>query len=98
MCIRSCKRLLYADDLQIYLGCLTHELDEFILLIKDDIACIYAWAVANRLKFNFSKTKAILFRSASYINMIDQSTIKLSCHGAEIPIGQKPWCLQVNLR
>ncbi|XP_057335089.1 uncharacterized protein LOC130673892 [Microplitis mediator] len=40
--IRFCRRLLYADDLETYLACLPHQLDESIRLIDDDIEHIHA--------------------------------------------------------
>ena len=61
----SIFRLLYADDLQIYLQVPVHELQQGIFKLSNSAIKVATWAVNNSLALNTSKTKAIVFGSSA---------------------------------
>ena len=68
--LHHCKYNFYADDLQIFLHCKPSNLQNGIFEINDDIKSIVDWANGCELMLNPSKTQAIIFGSARYINAI----------------------------
>lgn len=77
MNIKHCKRLLYADDLQIYRSCSIGDLSECFELINEDIRRISNWAKTNMLQLNLRKTQAIIFDTRMFINKINSSPLPL---------------------
>lgn len=70
------KCMLFADDVQIYIHCKKEDLPSTISLINLDIQSISNWSAANHLFLNPSKTKAIIFASASLGKSIDLKSIQ----------------------
>ena len=68
--ILSCSRLLFADDLQIYLSFPLENLEENLALIRADMDRIFEWCAKNSLTLNASKTKAIIFGHRSYLQRL----------------------------
>ena len=65
------SRLLYADDLQIYVQVPTNQIQQGILRLSESAKAIAVWAESNRLKLNTSKTQAIIFGSPNTIKLFD---------------------------
>ena len=60
-------RLLYADDLQIYIQIPVHKIDQSILYLSEISKGVSTWAIINRLALNIKKTQAIVFGSSNTI-------------------------------
>ena len=75
-------RLLYADDLQIYLQVSPHFISDGLNLLEIDISNILDWSIKNNLITNFFKTQAIAFGRKKEINIFYQSppTLKIGDH------------------
>lgn len=69
--IRHAKRLLFGDDLQIYITWLPLDLVRRMREHNEDISAISAWASSNRLRLNLPKTKIILIGNNRLIKQID---------------------------
>ncbi|KMQ83700.1 zinc finger miz domain-containing protein 1-like protein, partial [Lasius niger] len=65
-----CKHNFYADDLQIYHHCEPSDLPNGIQRVNNDIVSIAQWATSRGLTLNSTKTQAIIFGTARYINSI----------------------------
>lgn len=78
--LKHCKRILYADNLQIYFHFSPADLDAALTMIRENIATIEFWALANFLTLNVQKTKAVLLRSAKFVNsLLSHSTAPKRC-------------------
>ena len=72
----STFRLLYADDLQIYVQVPTNQIQQGILRLSESAKAIAVWAESNRLKLNTSRTQAIIFGSPNTIKLFDGLNIE----------------------
>ena len=68
--IKHSKRLLYADDLQIYIHSHPDNVSETILHLKSDISSIFDWSISNKLTLNLDKIQAIAFGDAEELDEI----------------------------
>lgn len=50
---------MYADDVQLFIGCKLSKIDECISNVNSDLLNVYEWATANGLRLNSSKSKCI---------------------------------------
>ena len=65
----SIVKILYADDLQIYVHVPFHEIERGINLLSEAAKKVAAWARLNCLTVNTMKTKAIVFGSSHSIRL-----------------------------
>ena len=84
--ISSCNRLLFADDLQIYLSFPVDRLDEMITMIRDDVDGIFQWCSENSLTLNPAKTKAIIFGHKSYLDRLPADFTGIQSNLGQIPL------------
>lgn len=80
------RHLIYADDLQVYIQCHYDDLEVTLRRLGACAARIGDWAEENRLRLNIAKTKAIVFGSYHYINLISDGDYGIDVHGARIPL------------
>ena len=71
-------RLLYADDLQIYIQSNPAQILEAIRKIEIDISGILKWSDVNKMNINHTKTQAIIFGPKADTELLLNSEIKLS--------------------
>lgn len=50
---------MYADDVQLFIGCKKSSINECITKINSDLSKVFEWATANGLRLNSSKSKCI---------------------------------------
>ena len=62
-------RLLYADDLQIYVQIPAHQIEQGINLLSEASRIVAAWAKLNFLTLNAKKTKAIVFGTSHTVKL-----------------------------
>ena len=72
----SIFRLLYADDLQLYVRFPLHLLHYYVILMSQFAELVLRWASENDLLLNVAKTKAIVIGSYYYINELSKHEIK----------------------
>ena len=65
---KSCRYLLYADDLQIYTSFPVQEIDSHLEKIQRDIDSLSNWCHINSLTLNTTKTQAIFFGHKSFVD------------------------------
>ncbi|RLU21552.1 hypothetical protein DMN91_005925 [Ooceraea biroi] len=82
--LRHVKFNFYADDLMIYIHCDPFHLVEAIRDLNEDIDNIWRWAVANGLRLNPSKTKAIILGTSRFINAIHGGNVPKIVVGGEV--------------
>ncbi|RLU25058.1 hypothetical protein DMN91_003150 [Ooceraea biroi] len=82
--LRHVKCNFYADDLMIYMDCDPSHLAEAIRDLNEDIDNIWRWAVANGLRLNPSKTKAIILGTSRFINAIHGGNVPQIVVGGEV--------------
>lgn len=75
--LKYCKLHIFADDVQLYFGCLDDSATIISQKINEDLANIHAWSTENRLSLNADKTSA-LFLSHSYSNIVLKPLLKLN--------------------
>ena len=68
--ISTCRRLLFADDLQMYLSFPPHQLDHFLRLVCNDVTAVSDWCIRNSLSLNTSKLQAIIIGSKPIIDAL----------------------------
>ena len=68
-------RLLYADDLQIYVQVPVTQLDKGVQLLSDSACKVSAWSELNFLKLNAKKTKAIVFGTSHTVSSFKRLNI-----------------------
>ena len=71
----STFRLLYADDLQIYIQVPASQIQQGILKLSESAKAIAVWAESNRLRLNTSKTQAIIFGSPNTVQLFEELQI-----------------------
>ena len=69
------KRILYADDLQIYVQTKRQDLCEAIRLLSDAAKLVEKWVIQAGLRLNAGKTQAIILGSAHNIDMLSQNVL-----------------------
>lgn len=62
--------LIYADDLQMYVQFPQKELQRYLDLMSRHAEYVLSWATLNNLRLNVAKTKAMLFGSSYYLDLI----------------------------
>ena len=72
----SIFRLLYADDIQLYVRFPLHLLHYYVNLMNQFAELVLRWASENDLLLNVAKTKAIVIGSYYYINELSEYEIK----------------------
>ncbi|XP_015121526.1 uncharacterized protein LOC107044234 [Diachasma alloeum] len=86
---QNIQRLIYADDLQIYLRFLPDDLEVAIRTMSAAANCIMDWASSNQielLQLNLAKTKAIFFGSHFFVNDVySLPKLSISIDSASIP-------------
>ena len=81
-------RLLYADDLQIYVQVPVNEIDYGISRLLESAKRVSEWAQFNCLSLNTKKTQAIVFGSSKTINefnALNISNIQVKSIGDKVP-------------
>lgn len=73
--LKHTKRIIFADDVQIYLDCFPSELDAVLVKLQKDIHAVARYAIDNKLKLNLTKTKIMILGSPTYVNAIDVNTL-----------------------
>jgi retron-type reverse transcriptase len=58
-CLKFCRHHMFADDCQIYLSFLPHEMARAVECINTDLRSVEHWAERNGLKLNAQKTQMI---------------------------------------
>lgn len=80
------SHLVYADDLQIYLQCSPHDLENGIYSMNIDVRGVSTWATNNLLHLNLMKTKAMIIGGTRFINTIDLAQLPAIClDGVVVP-------------
>jgi len=64
--LRYCNYHIYADDVQLYLGCNIAQIEQTIHLINQDLSRIHSWSRENRLVLNPSKTKCLVIHNKPF--------------------------------
>lgn len=75
--LKYCKIHIFADDVQLYFGCLDDSAAAGSRKINEDLESIHAWSIRNKLLLNPSKTSA-LFITHRHSNRILQPIIELN--------------------
>ena len=81
-------RLLYADDLQIYVQVPAHEIKQGINNISSYAKKVATWAENNCLVLNTKKTQAIVFGSSHTVKLFNDlniSGIEVHSNGDSVP-------------
>lgn len=84
--ILSCRRLLFADDLQIYLSFPVEKLEEMLTLIRNDIDSIFRWCTNNSLTLNASKTNAIILGNRVFLDRIPSDLTLIATSFGDVPL------------
>lgn len=53
---------MYADDVQLILGCHINQLTEYVAKLNQDLSKVHQWATANGLSLNPRKSKCLLIK------------------------------------
>lgn len=91
-------RLLYADDLHIYVQTPDHLIDQGIAQLSKSTKIVVSWAESNGLTLNIKKTKAIVLGSCKTIKIfkkLDIPKININMNGDCIPFVEQVTCLGV---
>ena len=92
-------RLLYADDLQIYIQVPQDQLKVGLDAITQAVAQVTAWASANCLRLNAGKTKAIIFGTTHTVKQVKAMNLEgISLGGEVIPFSDEVVSLGVVLQ
>ena len=81
---------MYADDLQVHIHCPLVELDSFATYMSKNADGI--WATQYNLRFNVSKTKAMIVGTSYYVNLLS------SVARSSMDIGVNPVVYESSLR
>lgn len=73
--ILNSRRILFADDLQIYRSCDVNDINHCISLLNEEIDRISNWANTNLLQLNLNKTQAIIFGARRFINNLNLESL-----------------------
>ena len=68
--IKHCSRILYADDLQIYIQSSPEHVCNNLALIQEDVSSILHWSLENCLSLNLAKTVAIIFGTKAQVDSL----------------------------
>lgn len=80
------SRLLYADDLQIYIQFPLNEMDQAIQNLQTDIAGVMEWSARNSLRLNLDKTNFIIFGSRYFVNQAYDTVSEVKVDNISIPL------------
>ena len=86
--IKHCSRLLYADDLQIYLQVSPESYSGALQQLMDDSRYIFNWSKENNLLQNPNKIIALLAGRFSEIEDIQESLQELTLYEGPIPLSR----------
>lgn len=75
-CLRHCKTMLYADDMQVYINSDPNSMNETVRLLNFDLDLIFLWCRDHGLKLNISKCKPIMIGTSRMLNNIDLGNIE----------------------
>jgi len=64
--LKHCNYHMYADDVQLYIGCSVQNLSQTMQNINEDLSSIYKWSCQNRLLLNPTKTKCLLIHKTPF--------------------------------
>ena len=64
--LKHCNYHMYADDVQLYLGCEEKQVNQTINSINEDLTSICKWSYQNKLFLNPTKTKCLLISNNPY--------------------------------
>ena len=95
--VLSCSRLLFADDLQIYLSFPVEQLQQQLTRIVADVDGIFQWCSDNSLTLNASKTKAIIFGHRTFLDRIPVEFSSIPSSFGEIPLASSVTSLGITL-
>ena len=93
-------RILYADDLQIYVQVPLEQIHEGIHLLSNAALKVSAWAELNVLSLNVKKTKAIVFGTPHVVGLfkkLDINNIAINRKGDTVPFVDEVLSLGVIL-
>ena len=65
--LKFSKYMIYADDSQIYLHCLSSEIHNDVVLMQQDAQAMSIWAIENGLELNIKQSNVMLMSSEAYI-------------------------------
>ena len=82
----SCRRLLFADDLQIYFTFPISELQATIKLLQTEVESLSEWCIANSLTLNSKKTQAIFLGHKVYTDRAYEEVPVISTKIGEIAV------------
>ena len=80
-------RLLYADDLQIYVQVTAHEIVQCISYLSQSAKIVAKWSETNCLSLNTKKTQAIVFGSSHTVKLfknLNLPNIEVSSRGHNV--------------
>lgn len=81
------SHLIFADDLQIYIQGSLDELDNSLLLLGRAAERVKDWTILNHLSLNVTKTKAIVFGTIFYMDLLHKLPPKtLSVGESKLPL------------
>ena len=84
--LRYSRRMIFADDTQIYLSCLPSEINSGIAKIRHDVDVIASYATESSLQLNIDKSKVLVLRSRTFVSRIDLNTLPpIMVEGKTIP-------------
>ena len=94
------SRLLYADDLQIYVQVPSHEIKQGIAILSCYAKRVATWAETNCLALNTKKTQAIVFGSPNTVKLfkdLNIPSIEVNSSGHTVPFVDEVISLGVSL-
>ena len=87
-------RLLYVDDLQIYVQVSTHKIKQGTLCLAESAKRVATWSEINCLALNTKKTQAIIFGSCTMVKIfkdLNITTIEVNNNGDKVPFVADSW-------
>ena len=93
-------RILYADDLQIYIQVPADQIQHGLQLLSDSANKVSEWAETNLLSLNIKKTSAIVFGTSHMIGLfkkLNVSSVVINKNGDSVPFVDEVLILGVIL-
>lgn len=73
----NCQYLFYADDLIIYISCCLSQINEYVIMLNDEIRKIVDWCSFNCLKLNALKTMLLFLGVGKKLTVIIVKVLKI---------------------